>query len=132
MKKIIVVGAKGKMGRMLCETLRKEYEIIEIDKNDNIFDYVGDAVIDFGSAESSVISARFAYQRRVPLIVGSTGQTKEDCKEIFKVGDVAPVMKASNFSLGVLLIKRAITELAKMADEICIFEKHHKQKKRCA
>lgn len=128
-KKIILVGAKGKMGVLLHEKLKDNFEIIAIEKQDNIWQFEADLVVDFGSAESSVQSAEFCLQHKTPLIVGSTGQSKSQLEMILKVGKVAPVMKASNFSFGILLLKQIVKELADFADEVCLFEKHHKNKK---
>ena len=128
-KKIILVGAGGKMGSLIHKSLKDDFEIIPIEKQDNIWNFESDLVIDFGSAESSAESAKFCFQNKVPLIVGATGQTQKQIDLILKVGEVAPVMKASNFSLGVLFVKNMLTQISKHADDICLFEKHHKHKK---
>lgn len=128
-KKIILVGASGKMGSLIHKSLKDDFEIIPIEKQENIWNFESDLVIDFGSAQSSEESARFCFQNKAPLIVGATGQTQKQLDLILKVGEVAPVMKASNFSLGVLFVKNMLTQISKYADEICIFEKHHKHKK---
>lgn len=128
-KKIILVGAGGKMGSLIHKSLKDDFEIIPIEKQENIWNFKSDLVIDFGSAQSSEESARFCFQNKAPLIVGATGQTQKQLDLILKVGEVAPVMKASNFSLGVLFVKNMLTQISKYADEICIFEKHHKHKK---
>ena len=128
-KKIILVGAGGKMGSLIHKSLKDDFEIIPIEKQDNIWNFESDLVIDFGSAQSSEESAKFCFQNKVPLIVGATGQTQKQIDLILKVGEVAPVMKASNFSLGVLFVKNMLAQISKHADDICLFEKHHKHKK---
>lgn len=117
------------MGSLIHKSLKDDFEIIPIEKQENIWNFKSDLVIDFGSAQSSEESARFCFQNKAPLIVGATGQTQKQLDLILKVGEVAPVMKASNFSLGVLFVKNMLTQISKYADEICIFEKHHKHKK---
>lgn len=117
------------MGSLIHKSLKDDFEIIPIEKQENIWNFESDLVIDFGSAQSSEESARFCFQNKVPLIVGATGQTQKQLDLILNVGEVAPVMKASNFSLGVLFVKNMLTQISKYADEICIFEKHHKHKK---
>ena len=128
-KKIILVGAGGKMGCLIHKSLKDNFEVVPIEKQNNIWNFEADLVIDFGSAESSAESAKFCYQNKVALIVGATGQTQKQIDLIWKVGEVAPVMKASNFSLGVLFVKNMLTQISKFADDICLFEKHHKNKK---
>lgn len=130
MKKILVVGVKGKMGSAVCEVLKNDYEIIEAKRNENWADFSADLIIDFGSAESSVLSAEMAFKMGVPLIVGSTGQSSEELEKIDKFCECVPYMVCANFSVGVVLLKCAIDNILKMKiDEIAIFEKHHREKK---
>ncbi len=129
-KKILVVGVKGKMGSAVCEVLKNDYEIIEAKRNENWADFKVDFIIDFGSAESSVLSALAASKMRVPLIIGSTGQSKEQLKQIDRLCVGLPYMVCSNFSVGVVLLKCAIDNILKVKiDDIAIFEKHHRAKK---
>ena len=55
MKKILIVGVKGRMGSAVCEVLKNDYEIVEAKRNENWADFKVDLIIDFGSANSSVI-----------------------------------------------------------------------------
>ena len=132
-KTIAIVGANGKMGKLVCEALKNEFEIVEISKNNNLFEYENiDLVVDFGSAESSVNSAEFCFAKKVPLIVGSTGQTKEQLEKIKKVVLVSTLVVSANFSLGFVLLSDLIKKLGDYSgyfDDVVVFEKHHKQKK---
>lgn len=129
-KRVLVVGAKGKMGLKVSEILKSDYEIVGVKRGDIWHDFKADLVIDFGSAESSVLSAEYAFKNKVPLIVGSTGQSDSDIKKIRRVSEVAPLMICSNFSVGVVLLKKCIDVLMKeKISDICIFEKHHRAKK---
>ena len=130
MKKILVVGVKGKMGSAVCEVLKNDYEIIKMGKSDKWGYFSADLIIDFGSAESSVLSAKMASKMRVPVIVGSTGQSKAQLEQIDKFCEGLPYLVCANFSVGVVLLKCAIDNILKMKiDEIAIFEKHHREKK---
>lgn len=132
-KRIAVVGANGKMGRLVCGTLKNEYEIVAISKNNNLIEYESiDLVVDFGSAESSVNSAEFCFEKKVPLIVGSTGQTKEQLQKINKVADVAALVISANFSLGFVMLSDLIMKMGDYGEyfeDVVVFEKHHKQKR---
>lgn len=129
-KKILIVGSKGKMGLTVCEVLKNDYEIVKAKRNENWVDFKADLVIDFGSAESSLLSAGWASKNGVPLIIGSTGQTTKELKEIRRVCSHIPFLICSNFSIGVVLLKNCINQILKTdIDDICIFEKHHKNKK---
>ena len=130
MKKILVVGVKGKMGSAVCNVLKNDYEIVEAKRNGNWADFKVDLIIDFGSASSSVIAAEVASKMKVPLIIGSTGQSKEQFEKIDKLCAGLPYLVCSNFSVGIVLLKCAIDNVLKVKiDEIAIFEKHHKEKK---
>ena len=57
---IAIVGANGKMGRILCEKLESNFEIVKITKNDTLYNYKNiDLVIDFSNATQSVCSAMY-------------------------------------------------------------------------
>lgn len=128
---IAVVGAKGKMGSVICNTLKADYNVVAITSKECLCDFDNiDLVIDFASSVSSVVSARFCKKHQIPLIVGATGQTEADLKEIYSVSKVAPVLKAGNFSVGVVLLKKMLKILLKCKNyDISIIEKHHKLKK---
>jgi 4-hydroxy-tetrahydrodipicolinate reductase len=129
--RVAVVGANGKMGSVVCETLNDDFEIIKIGRKDDLnnFNNLG-LVIDFASAISSVNSAKFAVQRKIPLIVGSTGQTEEERNYILSAGQDIAVMMCANFSVGISKINELISDILKLKmSEIAIFEKHHSVKK---
>lgn len=130
MKKILVIGVKGKMGSAVCEVLKNDYEIVEAKRNENWAKFSADLIIDFGSAESSVLAAEVAAKMRVPLIIGSTGQSQEQLEKIDRLCAGLPYLVCSNFSVGVVLLKCAIDNILKVKiDDIAIFEKHHRAKK---
>ncbi len=127
--KIAVVGYKGKMGSIVFEILKKRYNVIGIGRND-VFCSDANLVIDFASAESSVDSAKWCAEKKVPLIIGSTGQSESQMNEIIELSKFVPILKAGNFSIGVNNLKKSLKKLiTKDAQDITIFEKHHKNKK---
>ena len=129
-KKVFVVGAKGKMGSAVCKVLKNDYEIVEAQKGCDWVDFQADLIVDFGSAESSLLSAKWASEKKVPLIIGSTGQTENELLEIRNMCKNIPFMICRNFSIGVALVKSCISQILNLKiDDVCIFEKHHKNKK---
>lgn len=133
-KRILLVGAKGKMGRAVCETLQNDYFIVGFDKTDSFSNLNQnqsfDLVIDFGSAESSLLSAEFASKNGIPLIIGSTGQSQNQLNKIYEQCKNIPLLICANFSVGIVILKNAICEILKAnPTDICIFEKHHRDKK---
>lgn len=130
-QKVAVVGAKGKMGSEVVKVLLEDFDVIQIDIGDSI-EEAKDAkvIIDFGGAKSSVISAEFAKKQGLALIVGSTGQSEEELKQIRSASSSIPILICSNFSVGIYIEKKISDLILKYVNpEITILEKHHNQKK---
>lgn len=131
MEKILVVGYKGKMGSMIASALQGNFLVVGVDKDDNLWDFEGaNLVVDFGSHESSVESARFCLKNNIPLVIGSTGQTDEENKEIAEIAKRIPITKRANFSYGVSILEKIVgIVLNQKPNSIEIIEKHHIHKK---
>ena len=117
MGKIAVVGHKGRMGSLITKELQKDFEVVKIGRENSLSELNGvSLVIDFASHESSVVSAEYCLKNNIPLIIGSTGQTKEENKRIEDISKQIRLIKKANFSKGINVLKQ-------------IIEKHHKNKK---
>lgn len=91
-----------------------------------------DAVIDFTSPEATLAIARAIAKTGGIHIVGTTGFTPAQQKELESHGACACIVQSGNFSLGVNLLERLIEQAAKTLDnsyDIEISEMHHKHKK---
>jgi len=90
-----------------------------------------DVYIDFTSADSTETAARAAKARKVAAVIGTTGLTPSASKAILELAEVAPVVVAANFSLGVnLLLGFARTAARILGDwdaEISEIHHHHKR-----
>ena len=133
-KIIAIVGAYGKMGKILCEKIKSNFEIIEITENNSLYDYKNiDMVIDFSSASQSVRSAIYCKEFKIPLIIGATGQTETQRNEIIEASKFIPIMMSGNYSYGILVIKKLIELIGNyfktIKSDITIIEKHHSEKK---
>lgn len=131
MEKIAVVGFKGKMGSAVAKELKKEFEVVGIGRGNNLEDFEGvNLVVDFGSHESSLESARYCEKKNIPLVIGSTGQTKEELDKIEKHAQKIKIVRKANFSQGIEMMKCFIQNILKLApSKIEIIEKHHIHKK---
>ena len=105
MKKIIVVGYKGKMGSLIFSALKNQFIVFGVDRENCIENFDADMVVDFASHESSVNSARFCLKKNIPLIIGSTGQTEEENREITKISKHIKILKRANFARGIDVLK---------------------------
>ena len=130
MKTVAVVGANGKMGSLVCKKLENEFNVAKVDVDNSLNDFSNlDLVVDFANGSSSANSAIYCEKNGVPLIVGATGQTDQELSFIEKASKAVPVLKAGNFSVGILLLKRLLTEVLKVGgQDVVIFEKHHRGK----
>lgn len=131
MKKIAIVGYSGKMGSMLLKELEPNFKIAKVGRTDNLDDFEGlDLVVDFASHESSLKSAIFCLRKKIPLIIGSTGQSADELKQIDEIAKKIKVVKRANFSRGIELMKSFADLVLNMKpDSIEIIEKHHIHKK---
>lgn len=108
---------------------------MEIPVVDNLAEAIGsgaDVVIDFSSAEASAAHSRVCAERKIPLVVGTTGFTAKARAEITEASKVIPVLMAPNMSVGVNLMLKLVAEAARVLNDsydIEISEIHHRMKK---
>ena len=157
---IAVAGAAGKMGSRIT-ALSKEYEGIrlagafekkghvDVGKDVGILAGIGetgirlsagieaiidtvDLVIDFTSVESTKENLKSASGKGKAMIIGTTGFSKDDLKEIKALTKIIPCVLASNMSLGVNLLLKVLHDIARVLGDdydIEIVEAHHRLKK---
>ncbi len=131
MKKIAVVGFKGKMGSLICEAIQNKYLIAKVGRDNSLNDFCDiDLVVDVASHESSLFSAEFCLKNNIPLVIGTTGQTKEENQRIEEIAKQITIVKKANFSNGIEVLKSFVTNILNFQPEsIEIIEKHHIHKK---
>ena len=137
MNRVIVVGARGRMGSLIVQTASADptLEVIGTYDADNCAELdeaapAADVVIDFSSP--AALEHTLAYVRRTgaALVCGTTGLDDEQLAEIQEAGKVAPVIHAANYSLGVAALRRATSLVAQALDgwDVEIVETHHNKK----
>ncbi len=91
-----------------------------------------DVAVDFSSHEATAALARLAATRKVPLVIGTTGHTPAERKEITALAKKIPIVWAGNYSVGVnllnFLVRRAAGVLGARYN-IEVVEMHHRDKK---
>jgi len=126
MKKIFINGSSGKMGQALSDNLKKH----NFDETNRI-EYC-DVAIDFSHPNSVNEITDKCLLNYKPLIIGTTGLSDEDFKIINKACVSIPIVYASNFSNGILNLKKSISDFLINSNEEyhCEIEEiHHNQKK---
>lgn len=108
-----------------------EKGVLLADSPDAIIDAV-DLIIDFTSVESTKENLKVAAAKGKAMVIGTTGFTAGDVKEIEAASKSIPCVMASNMSLGVNLLLKVLGDVARaLGDEydIEIVEAHHRMKK---
>jgi len=156
--RVIVAGAGGRMGRMLVRAVtdaedamlagaseRPESALIGRDAGElagtgscgvTIVDEMAalppaDVLIDFTTPEASLAHARYVAGNGLAIVIGTTGHTPAQLRELYDILDSSPVVMAANFSVGVNLALRLIGQAARVLGEDYdaeIFEAHHRHK----
>jgi 4-hydroxy-tetrahydrodipicolinate reductase len=160
MIKIAVAGAAGRMGSRIT-ALSKEYKELQlagafekkghkdigkdvglivgigdtgitlIDSLESIIDNI-DLVFSFTTVEATLEHLRIASSRKKAMVIGTTGFTKDDLKEVVELTKNIPCVMDSNMSMGVNLLLKVLQDIARVlgdAYDIEIIEAHHRMKK---
>jgi len=134
---IFLIGAKGRMGRMIADLAGRESDlqvVAQCDLGDAIEPAMErcDVAIDFSQADAIEEIYRAALTYRRPLVIGTTGHSAGQRGMIENVARSVPVVLASNFSVGVnalFWLTRKATELLGPGFDLEIVEMHHRMKK---
>ena len=144
--RILINGCNGKMGQEVAKKARI-MENIEVfggvdisDSGDNFFPVYSDlndinrempdVIIDFSVPESAMKILDFAVEKKIPIVLATTGFTDEQFEKIRLAGEKIPVFQSYNMSYSVCVMKKIVAELAKLLDgtDIEIIETHHRRK----
>jgi 4-hydroxy-tetrahydrodipicolinate reductase len=137
MKKVVITGAKGRMGQSLiaCATRFPEVEVVgKIDIGDEIEPVVRNAnvVIDFSFHNATAGIAEICARHKCALVIGTTGHAEEEKARIVAVTQTIPIVWASNYSTGVnalFWLTRKAAEILGPSFDLEIVEMHHRLKK---
>jgi 4-hydroxy-tetrahydrodipicolinate reductase len=135
--RVLLIGAAGRMGRTVLDLAKsdREIEIVsQCDLGDPIEPAIKncDVAIDFSQADSIDEICRAALQHGKALVIGTTGHSPQQRKTIEETAHSAPIVLASNFSVGVnvlLWLTQKAAELLGSDFHPEIVETHHKMKK---
>src|SRR5579863_9853824 len=137
MVKLIIVGAKGRMGQALinCAARNPQLEVVgAIDSEDDIKSVIkdGDAVIDFSFHSATVGIADICAKNRKALVIGTTGHSDVEKLKIKSYKLKIPIVLSSNYSTGVntlFWLTRKAAEILGPGFDLEIVEMHHRMKK---
>ena len=130
MVKVLVNGAKGKMGQLLCQILaQNNFEVLTREIGDTNCPKA-DLIIDFSSPQGAEESYKIAKGIKAPFLCGTTN-LPESLKASFEAEKQIPLFYAPNVSIGVALFKKLLLEAKNMYKgyTLALHEIHHTQKK---
>ncbi|PZR74851.1 MAG: 4-hydroxy-tetrahydrodipicolinate reductase [Chthoniobacterales bacterium] len=135
--RILLVGAKGRMGRAVAAAVEKQADlklVAELDQGDDLKANVGDCdvVVDFSHASATPQICGACFDAGKPLVTGTTGHSPEQRAEMAKAAKSIAIVLAPNFSVGVnalFWLTRKAAELLGPDFDPEIVEIHHRLKK---
>jgi len=143
---ILLNGCNGKMGQHItqCARFRDDLAIVaglDIRPNDNapypVYTNVADIkekidlIIDFSHPSALDTILGYALDKKIPIVIATTGFTDEHKAKIEKASKEIPVLLSANMSLGINLLIQLVKKAAQIlygSFDIEIIEKHHNQK----
>ena len=157
--RLIICGAAGRMGRMVIQLASQQPDAsitgaIEFRQHPAIGQDAGSVAgvdtlgvpisheyatlaapdtvtIDFTNAESALAHLRVAVEQQAAIVIGSTGFSDEQRRELDDLAPRTRSVVAANMSIGVAVLQRLIREAAlALADDFDmeIVEMHHRMK----
>lgn len=147
MVRMIMHGCNGAMGRTIS-AMAKDMEGIEVVAGIDLSplaesDYPqfaaleecsveADVIVDFASAKAVDHLLDYCEERKMPLVLCTTGLSEDQVKKVQKAAEHTAVLRSANMSLGIntllKLLKDAARVLAGAGFDVEIVEKHHNQK----
>jgi len=136
MTRIIITGAKGRMGQTLvaCAKNFREVQIgAQIDMGDDLPAAAaqGDVVVDFSTHTATADIAGVCARHKKALVIGTTGHTNAERNEVLKFKTKIPMVWTANFSTGVntlFWLTRKAAEILGPDFDLEITEMHHRMK----
>jgi 4-hydroxy-tetrahydrodipicolinate reductase len=135
--RVLLVGAAGRMGQAIQRVAEAQADLTitaQCDKGDAIDHVIGrcDVVIDFSHADATVQIASLCLTSGKPLVIGTTGQSRDQLRAVEEAARAIPILLASNFSVGVNTLfglTRNAAELLGPGFDLEVVETHHRLKK---
>ena len=136
--KVAILGAAGRMGRMLVKLAEADanLEIVAkvdvVDGYDTTWPAGTEAVVDFSFHAAVAPNVEKAAAEGVAYVIGTTGLTAEEQARVDACIGKIPLVQAANYSLGVNLLLALVRQAAAVLGpqyDIEVVEMHHKHKK---
>ena len=90
-----------------------------------------EVLIDFTVPEAALLHAQKCYENDMSIVIGTTGLSVTQEKELIVLSKRIPIVYSANFSIGVTLLSNLVSNATKILGkdwDIEILEMHHKNK----
>ena len=147
MVKAIMHGCCGHMGQVISELAASDPEIeivagIDIaDKGNTSYPVYtdmkacqvdADVVIDFSSAKAIDALLEFCGEKKLPVVLCTTGLSDEQLQKVEETAKTTAVLKSANMSLGINTLMKLLQDAAKVLAtagfDMEVVERHHRLK----
>ncbi|HEY3763738.1 MAG TPA: dihydrodipicolinate reductase C-terminal domain-containing protein [Gaiellales bacterium] len=139
MLRVVISGATGAVGRVLVPAVQAESDLELVAQAApslglTLADALAagaDVAVDFTAPAAAAAACEAAIAARVPLVLGTTGLTPDDLAGIGEraVHAGVPILQASNFAIGAVLMMRFAEQARMLMDAGEIIELHPQTKK---
>ncbi|RMC58904.1 4-hydroxy-tetrahydrodipicolinate reductase [Lactobacillus sp. ESL0259] len=150
MKKILIAGATGSMGRQAVQLVEKlpDCQLVavlaptassssdfepEVKRFDNLamVDIAADIWIDFTTPQAVYRNTKFALEHHMHPIVGTSGLTPEQTKKLQAIAQKEKIggIIVPNFGLSAVLLMKFAQEAARYFPDAEVIEMHHADKR---
>ena len=147
MTKMIMHGCNGRMGHVIVDLVKEDADIQVVAGIDafgeNTYDFPvfkslsecnveADVIVDFSNASAVNGLLDFCVDKKLPVVLCSTGLSEEQLEKIKETSSKVAVLKSANMSVGINALIKVLKEVsplfAQAGFDIEIVEKHHNQK----
>lgn len=137
MTRLIIVGAKGRMGQALlaCAAQHPDVKVTgQIDMGDDVRSVIESAevVVDFSFHSATAELATLCAWNNKALVIGTTGHSPQEKDHITGLASRIPMVWSSNYSTGVntlFWLTRRAAEILGPGFDLEVIEMHHRMKK---
>ncbi|MGL5579331.1 MAG: 4-hydroxy-tetrahydrodipicolinate reductase [Fusobacteriaceae bacterium] len=127
----IIVHGEGAMGNVLADLIKNQEELFLTGFSSELKDETGDIIIDFSHPGRLETLLDYAVEKKIPLLIATTGYSEEISEKIQIAGRCIPILISTNTSIGVNIVNRILENIAPVLYknfDIEIIEKHHNKK----